>query len=73
VHLTGGILRHFQALSTPKQNPALEVLSTSAHPQVTQTVGPNYSIKRDSWRRGDEKITSQNSDNYLDGFILFIL
>jgi hypothetical protein len=39
VHLTGGILRHFQALSTPEQNPALEVLSTSAHPQVTQTVG----------------------------------
>jgi hypothetical protein len=38
VHLTGGILRHFQALSTPKQNPALEVLSTPAHPQVTQTV-----------------------------------
>jgi hypothetical protein len=39
VHLTGGILRHFRAFSTPKQNPALEVLSTSAHPQVTQTVG----------------------------------
>jgi hypothetical protein len=32
-------LRHFQGLSTPKQNPALEVLSTSAHPQVTQTIG----------------------------------
>jgi hypothetical protein len=39
VHLTGGILRHFQALSTPEQNPALEVLSTPAHPQVTQAVG----------------------------------
>ena len=39
VHLTGGILRHFRAFSTPKQNPALEVLSTPAHPQVTQTVG----------------------------------
>ena len=39
VHLTGGILRHFRALSTPEQNPALGVLSTSAHPQVTQTVG----------------------------------
>jgi hypothetical protein len=38
VHLTGGILWHFQALSTPKQNPALEVLSTPAHPQVTQAV-----------------------------------
>ena len=37
-HLTGGILPHFRALSTPKQNPALEVLSTPAHPQVTQTV-----------------------------------
>jgi hypothetical protein len=36
--LTGGILRHFQALSTPEQNPALEVLSTPAHPQVTQNV-----------------------------------
>jgi hypothetical protein len=31
-------LRHFQALSTPEQNPALKVLSTPAHPQVTQTV-----------------------------------
>jgi hypothetical protein len=39
VHLTGGILRHFRALSTPKRNPALGVLSTPAHPQVTQTVG----------------------------------
>jgi len=39
VHLTGGILRHFQAFSTPEQNPALEVLSTPAHPQVTHTVG----------------------------------
>jgi len=38
VHLTGGILRHFRALSTLKQNPALEVLSTPAHPQVTHTV-----------------------------------
>jgi len=38
VHLTGGILRHFWALSTPEQNPALGVLSTPAHPQVTQTV-----------------------------------
>ena len=39
MHLTGGILRHFRAFSTPEQNPALEVLSTSAHPQVTQAVG----------------------------------
>jgi len=39
VHPTSGILRHFQAFSTPKQNPALEILSTPAHPQVTQTVG----------------------------------
>ena len=39
VHLTGGILRHFRAFSTPEQNPALEVLSRPAHPQVTQTVG----------------------------------
>jgi hypothetical protein len=35
--LTGGILRHFRALSTPKQNPALEVLSTPTHPQVLIT------------------------------------
>ena len=39
MHLTGGILRHFRAFSTPEQNPALGVLSTPAHPQVTQTVG----------------------------------
>ncbi|MEW6084317.1 MAG: hypothetical protein AB1607_06960 [Chloroflexota bacterium] len=38
VQWTGGILRHFRAFSTPKQNPALGVLSTPAHPQVTQTV-----------------------------------
>jgi len=39
MHLTGGILRHFWALSTPEQNPALEVLSTPAHPQVKPAVG----------------------------------
>ena len=39
VHLTGGILRYFQAFSTPKQNPTLEVLSTPDHPQVTRVVG----------------------------------
>jgi hypothetical protein len=39
VHLTCGSLRHFQALSTLKQNPALEVLSTPTHTQVTQSVG----------------------------------
>ena len=39
VHLTGGILRHFRAFSTPEQNPALKVISRPAHPQVTQTVG----------------------------------
>ena len=38
VHLTGGILRHFRAFFSPEQNPAFEVLSRSAHPQVTQTV-----------------------------------
>ena len=48
VHLTGGSLRHFQALSTPKQNPALEVLSTPAHPQVTQTVGW-LSVNKTRW------------------------
>ena len=41
MHLTGGILRHFRAFSTPEQNPALGVLSTPAHPQVTQTVRPH--------------------------------
>ena len=38
VHLTGGILRHFRAFSTPEQNPALKVLSAPAHPQVTPAV-----------------------------------
>ena len=38
VHLTGGILRRFRAFSTPEQNPALGVLSTPAHPQVTPAV-----------------------------------
>jgi len=53
VHLTGGILRHFRAFSTPEQNPALGVLSRPAHPQVTQAVGgqsqrakPNTSLIR---------------------------
>ena len=38
MHWTLGILRHFQAFSTPEQNPALEVLSTPAPAPVTQTV-----------------------------------
>lgn len=33
------ILRRFGALSAPEQNPAHEVFSTPAHPQVTYTVG----------------------------------
>jgi len=33
VHLTLGILRHFRAFSTPKQNPALEVF-IYAHPSA---------------------------------------
>ena len=37
VHLTGGILRHFRAFSTPEQNPALKVSSRPAHPQVPIT------------------------------------
>jgi hypothetical protein len=45
VHLTGGILRHFRVLSTLKQNPALEVLSTPDHPQVTQTVRRQTEIR----------------------------
>jgi hypothetical protein len=28
-------LRHFRAFSTPERNPALEVLSTTDHPQVS--------------------------------------
>jgi hypothetical protein len=31
----------FGLFSTPEQNPALKVLSTPAHPQVTQTVNCN--------------------------------
>jgi len=50
VHLTGGILRHFRAFSTPEQNPALKVLSTPAHPQVTQAVG-RWLIKKEYARR----------------------
>jgi hypothetical protein len=38
VHWTAGSLRHFWAFPTPEQNPALGVLSTPAHPQVTQAV-----------------------------------
>jgi hypothetical protein len=40
-----GIFGHF---STPEQNPALEVLSTPAHPQVTQTVGTPLAKLRSS-------------------------
>jgi hypothetical protein len=39
VQWTVGILRHFRALSTPEQNPALGVLSRPAPPPLTQTVG----------------------------------
>jgi hypothetical protein len=38
-------LRHFQALSTPEQNPALEVLSTPAHPQVSPPEGHRDDVK----------------------------
>ena len=44
MHWTLGILRQFQAFSTPEQNPALEVFSTPAPAPVTQTVGPKLSI-----------------------------
>jgi hypothetical protein len=57
VHLTGGILRNFRAFSTPEQNPALEVLSTPAHPQVTQTVGQLIELKFESC-----KISMMNTD-----------
>jgi len=49
VHLTGGILHHFQAFSTPEQNPALGVLSTPAHPQVTQIVEWLYSFTKEKF------------------------
>jgi len=38
VHLTGGILRHFQAFSTPWLNPAPKPNPSPARQQVTQTV-----------------------------------
>jgi hypothetical protein len=38
-------LRHFQALSMPEQNPALEVLSTPAHPQVSPLEGHRDDVK----------------------------
>ena len=39
VHLTGGILRHFWAFSTPKRNPAPKPSPRSVRQSVTQTVG----------------------------------
>ena len=39
VQWTVGILRHFQALSTPERNLGLGVLSTPAPPPLTQAVG----------------------------------
>jgi len=39
VHLTGGILRHLQALSALERNPVLEVLSRPAYTQVTHATG----------------------------------
>ena len=38
MHPRCGILQHIRAFSTPEQNPVFKVLSTPAHPQVTQTV-----------------------------------
>jgi hypothetical protein len=35
----------FGLFSTPEQNPALGVLSTPAHPQVTQTVSVPLQVK----------------------------
>jgi hypothetical protein len=47
VQRTVGILRHFRAFSTPKRNPALEVLSTPVPPPLTPTVSHfNKSIKK---------------------------
>ena len=58
MHLTGGILRHFRALSTLEQNPALEVLSTPAHPQVTPTVRPPCLLNR--WQVNSSKADSDS-------------
>ena len=63
VHLTGGILRHFRAFSTPEQNLALEVLSTPAHTQVTQTVRA----------QGDKMWFFGNKENLLDFVFCFVV
>jgi len=60
VHPTSGILRHFRALSTPEQNPALGVLSTPAHLRVTQTV------------ETVEKVGDFNNQIHVPGFYITI-
>lgn len=52
VHLTGGILRHFRAFSTPRQNPALGVLSRPAHQRLTQTVSLHLAQQRKREKMG---------------------
>jgi len=69
VHLTGGILRHFRAFSTPEQNPALEVLSTPAHPQVTQTV--SVPCRENLWVFSKNKVSFKlglSLQNQVSGF-----
>jgi hypothetical protein len=42
MHLTSGILRHFQAVSAFPTFFRAQAESTPAHPQVTQTVGQTF-------------------------------
>jgi hypothetical protein len=64
VHRTLGILRHFQAFSTPEQNPALEDLSTPAHPQVTHTV---ETVEKVPFK----KLIIEKWDGYIEKHIVF--
>mgnify|MGYP002079520101 CR=1 FL=1 len=68
MHLTGGILRHFRAFPTPEQNPALGVLSTPAHPQVTQAVRRLV----ESMMKASLKITSQKLCLYQVCFVMIL-
>jgi hypothetical protein len=59
-HLTLGILPRFRAFSTLEQNPALEVLFTPAHPQVTRAVETVEKVTfqkiiSEKWDRNAEK------------------
>jgi hypothetical protein len=66
VHLTGGILRNFQAFSAPKQNPASKPFSTPARQQVTHTVG-RFAGKWEKYKMKFEKRLSLTL-----AFVLFL-